>query len=91
MIQMLHQRKNYFLAVFTTILLWGGSAMGQINTWDGSNGNLWNDPLNWSLNLVPIAAHDVVINLPAAITFSGKKQSPAVRNYNAYSLIIDKA
>jgi hypothetical protein len=26
-----------------------------------------------------------------AITFSGKKQSPAVRNYNAYSLIIDKA
>ncbi len=71
MIQMLHKRKSYALAILTAILLWGGTAIGQTNTWDGSTSNDWNTATNWSLNLVPIAAHDVVININAAITFSG--------------------
>ena len=39
---------------------------GQTNTWDGSSSNNWNTAANWSLNAVPIAAHDVVI--PNGIT-----------------------
>jgi hypothetical protein len=42
-------------------------ASGQTNTWDGSNSNNWNTAANWSLNLVPSAAHDIVINTNAAI------------------------
>lgn len=33
----------------------------QTNTWDGSANNNWGTAANWSLNLVPTAAHDVVI------------------------------
>lgn len=40
---------------------------GQTNTWDGSSDANWNTAANWSLNLVPTAAHDVVINTNAAI------------------------
>lgn len=39
----------------------------QTNTWDGSSSNNWNTAANWSLNQVPTAAHDVVININAAI------------------------
>ncbi|WP_420581589.1 T9SS type A sorting domain-containing protein [Reichenbachiella sp.] len=35
--------------------------IAQTNTWDGSASTNWNTAANWSLNLVPIAAHDVVI------------------------------
>ncbi len=42
-------------------------AIAQTNTWDGSNGTNWATAANWSLNLVPTAAHDVVININAAI------------------------
>jgi trimeric autotransporter adhesin len=42
-------------------LFFVGNAFGQTNTWDGSSNNNWNTAANWSLNQVPIAAHDVVI------------------------------
>lgn len=42
-------------------------SFSQTNTWDGSSSNNWNTAANWSLNLVPTAAHDVVININAAI------------------------
>ena len=43
-------------------------AQGQTNTWDGSSDNNWSTAANWSLNLVPTAAHNVVINSNATIT-----------------------
>ena len=39
----------------------GGNALAQTNTWDGSSSTDWNTAANWSLNLIPLAAHDVVI------------------------------
>ena len=55
-----------------------GTVSGGPNTWTGSGGNdLWNNANNWSLNLVPIASHDVVIPspfnviIPAGITGLG--------------------
>ena len=62
MIQMLHQRKNYVLAIFTAILFMGGTAMGQTNTWIGPNNGFWNTGANWSGGTVPTATSDVVIN-----------------------------
>jgi Secretion system C-terminal sorting domain len=43
------------------------ASFSQTNTWDGSSSNNWNTAANWSLNLVPTAAHDVVVNINAAI------------------------
>ncbi len=37
------------------------AAQSQTNTWDGSSSNNWNTAANWSLNVVPTSAHDVVI------------------------------
>ena len=42
------------------VSLFANVASAQTNTWDGSNSNNWNTAANWSLNLVPTAAHDVV-------------------------------
>lgn len=55
--------------IIVCMLLWS-SAAGQTNTWTGATNLNWNTNTNWSLNLVPIAAHDVVINTNAAITLS---------------------
>lgn len=41
-------------------------SFAQTNTWDGSSDANWNTAANWSLNVVPTAAHDVVI--PNGIT-----------------------
>ena len=43
------------------VSLFANVASAQTNTWDGSNSNNWNTAANWSLNLVPTAAHDVVV------------------------------
>ncbi|MEP3388412.1 MAG: T9SS type A sorting domain-containing protein [Reichenbachiella sp.] len=60
--------KQKFL-VFCTIfyLLFSLDTVAQTNTWDGdaADGN-WNSPTNWSLDVVPTVAHDVVI--PNGIT-----------------------
>src|SRR5687767_6960928 len=48
-------------------LLINASVIAQTNTWDGSNGTNWNTAANWSSNLVPTSAHDVVININATI------------------------
>ena len=42
---------------------------GQTNTYTGSNGN-WNTASNWSLNLIPTVAHDVVIPLAKIVNIS---------------------
>ncbi|MGL6268954.1 MAG: hypothetical protein ACRC2O_13570, partial [Chitinophagaceae bacterium] len=68
--KMLYKIKaNVFLIIAINIVLWS-SASGQTNTWTGATNLNWNTNTNWSLNLVPIAAHDVVINTNAAITLS---------------------
>jgi hypothetical protein len=51
---------------------------GQTNTWDGSSSATWNTAANWSLNLVPTAAHDVVI--PDGITVTIDVNTAAVCN-----------
>jgi hypothetical protein len=43
------------------------TAKAQTNTWIGGNGS-WNTGSNWSLGVVPAAAHDVLINSSSAIT-----------------------
>ena len=48
-------------------LFFNAIAVSQTNTWDGSNGTNWNTAANWSLNLIPTSAHDVVININATI------------------------
>ncbi|MDW3210636.1 MAG: T9SS type A sorting domain-containing protein [Reichenbachiella sp.] len=54
--------KQKFLVFCTTFcLLFYLETAAQTNTWDGSSSNNWNTAANWSLNLVPTAAHDVVI------------------------------
>jgi Secretion system C-terminal sorting domain len=57
--------KKIFYLIF--ILFCGISAFSQTNTWTGFSSNNWNTAANWSLNLVPTAAHDVVININDAI------------------------
>jgi hypothetical protein len=54
-------RYSLFITAFFILLGIGHSTFGQTNTWDGSSSANWNTAANWSLNLVPIAAHDVVI------------------------------
>ncbi|MCK9410887.1 MAG: hypothetical protein M0Q53_01210 [Prolixibacteraceae bacterium] len=53
-------------------------AFGQTNTWDGSSSSNWNTAANWSLNLVPTAAHNVVI--PNGITSTITVNTAAVCN-----------
>lgn len=62
-------KKFYILALIVTItgLLFTSAVSAQTNTWDGSSSNNWNTAANWSLNAVPTAAHDVVININATI------------------------
>lgn len=57
--------KKILLFVLTMMLV--TVSFAQTNTWDGSTNNNWNTAANWSLNAVPTAAHDVVININAAI------------------------
>ena len=47
--------------IFMAFLTISVSVFGQTNTWDGSSSNNWNTAANWSLNQVPISAHNVVI------------------------------
>lgn len=47
--------------LFCFCTLFGTATFGQTNTWDGSASTNWNTAANWSLNIVPTAAHDVVI------------------------------
>src|SRR3972149_11788026 len=58
--------KKLFLLLFMLTISVG--IMAQTNTWDGSSSNNWNTAANWSLNLVPTSAHDVVIINGATIT-----------------------
>lgn len=62
--------KNYSLfknSWILLLLLISSLSFAQTNTWNGGTGTNaaqridWNRAANWSLNLVPIAAHDVVI------------------------------
>ncbi|RYE22785.1 MAG: hypothetical protein EOP51_12365, partial [Sphingobacteriales bacterium] len=48
------------------LLISSGHLSAQTNTWDGSGGSSWTTASSWSLNVVPNAAHDVVI--PNGIT-----------------------
>ena len=54
------------ILVFSAIFFVSYHSVSQTNTWDGSASANWNTAANWSLNLVPTAAHDVVI--PDGIT-----------------------
>ena len=67
----LHSTKKpsfVFIGVFFTIqLLMVTVGFAQTNTWDGSSNNKWDKEANWSLNTVPTAAHNVVINKNVAI------------------------
>ncbi|MBS4066104.1 MAG: T9SS type A sorting domain-containing protein [Chitinophagaceae bacterium] len=54
-----------FALLFVTAL-WLTTAVGQTNTWTGGNSS-WNTAGNWSLGVVPTAAHDVVINTGSSI------------------------
>lgn len=57
--------KKIFYLIF--ILFCGISAFSQTNTWIGGNAN-WNTAGNWTLGIVPTAAHDVVINTSSSIS-----------------------
>ena len=49
MIQMLHQRKLSFLAIFAAIMFFGGTAMGQATyVWNKAGGGDWTLPANWT-------------------------------------------
>lgn len=52
--------------LFLCFLFFVGQSFAQTNTWDGSGGANWTTASSWSLNVVPTAAHDVVI--PNGIT-----------------------
>ncbi len=74
-------RFSYQLLLFTFLFLTflgTGQVLGQTNTWDGSSSANWNTAANWSLNLVPTAAHDVVI--PNGITATITVNTAAVCN-----------
>jgi len=69
-VKLLAQKKyvSFLVVVFLLITLGSSTQLfGQTNTWDGSSSNNWNTAANWSLNAVPTAAHDVVINSNAPI------------------------
>ncbi len=68
MIQMLHLRKSYLLGIFTTFMLWGSTAIGQITyTWVGSTNSPISLAANWSpVRTIP-AADDILIFSNGAI------------------------
>lgn len=49
------------IPIILFLFLTGMTGFGQTNTWDGSSNSNWNTAANWSLNVVPTNAHDVVI------------------------------
>ena len=53
--------KKQLLYTFLFIALGLVNGYGQTNTWTGTTSTAWDTATNWSLNLVPITAHDVVI------------------------------
>ena len=54
---------SFFLCLF----LLGGNALAATITWDGGGGNnSWHDPANWSGDVVPGSADDVVISVANA-------------------------
>ena len=61
----------------------------QIFTNDESGNHTVVSPAGWLKE--NLKAQGAEVGDLIAITCLGKKQSPAVRNYNAYSLIVDKA
>ncbi|WP_191963380.1 beta strand repeat-containing protein, partial [Flavobacterium luteum] len=63
---------SFSVAILLLSLLFGITASAQTNTWDGSSSSNWNTAANWSLNLVPTSAHDVVIpnGVTATITIN---------------------
>ena len=46
---------------FILLCLSAAGVYSQTNTWDGSESTSWNNPLNWSLNVIPLPIHNVVI------------------------------
>ncbi|EJL59782.1 Galactose binding lectin domain-containing protein, partial [Flavobacterium sp. CF136] len=53
--------KKRLLYTFLFIALGLVNGYGQTNTWTGTTSTAWETTTNWSLNLVPTTAHDVVI------------------------------
>ena len=47
--------------LFFVWLFFFGQAVGQTNTWTGSTDNDWHKACNWSLDLIPTVAHDVIV------------------------------
>jgi hypothetical protein len=54
--------RSLYLAL--SLVLYCTNSWAQTNTWIGGVGN-WDVPTNWSLGIVPIAAHNVIINTVA--------------------------
>lgn len=57
-----------YVLILTFLFIITNYSFAQTNTWDGSTSNNWNTASNWSLNLVPTVAHDVVIPNNFAVT-----------------------
>ena len=50
-------------------------------SWDGGgDGVNWTDPVNWSGNLVPVSADDVVIDVPGTISVTMASGTPTIRS-----------
>lgn len=60
-------RRLTILVASLGLIFWH-SGNAQTNTWDGSSNNNWNTAANWSLNVVPLPAHNVVIPNGATVT-----------------------
>jgi autotransporter-associated beta strand protein len=60
----------YILLCLAGQFLFVDLAQGQTNTWDGSTDNKWHVASNWSLDTIPMAWHDVVIDKDVAIEIS---------------------
>ena len=67
-----HNFKKIVLIISLFVL---NAMNAQTNTWDGSTNNNWNTAANWSLNLVPTNAHDVIININANISVNGSSHT----------------
>jgi hypothetical protein len=68
--------KNLLFSFFLVLVQFGISAQ-TTNTYTRSNGD-WNTASNWSLNLVPSAAHDVVIPSGITVNISGNSFAKTV-------------
>ncbi|MEI7470626.1 MAG: T9SS type A sorting domain-containing protein [Chitinophagaceae bacterium] len=49
------------ITILPALLLLLQTSLAQTNSWKGTTSTYWGSPTNWSLNLVPTTAHDVVI------------------------------